>query len=41
MKIKFSMPVIMVDDIRRSKSFYQDLFDLEIEEDFGEYISFT
>jgi predicted enzyme related to lactoylglutathione lyase len=40
-KIDFSMPVIIVKDIQISKKFYQELFDLEIREDFGENISFT
>lgn len=41
MKVEFSMPVIIVRDIERSKRFYQDLFDLVMEHDFGENISFT
>ncbi|MBD3227874.1 MAG: hypothetical protein GF329_06770 [Candidatus Lokiarchaeota archaeon] len=39
-KIKFSMPVILVNDISLSKKFYQDLLSLEIENDFGENIVF-
>ncbi|MGC9308149.1 MAG: VOC family protein [Thermoplasmatota archaeon] len=36
----FKMPVIFVDDIAVSKQFYQNLFELTIEHDFGENIVF-
>jgi predicted enzyme related to lactoylglutathione lyase len=36
----FKMPVIFVDDITVSKQFYQNLFNLTIEHDFGENIVF-
>ena len=39
-KIKFVMPVIFVQDMARSREFYQKLFNLEIEHDFGANISF-
>lgn len=39
-KINFSMPVIFVDDIKVSKDFYQNIFSLEVEIDFGENIVF-
>lgn len=39
-KINFSMPVIFVKDIYISKTFYQKLFSLEVEMDFGENIVF-
>ncbi|MGL1935024.1 MAG: hypothetical protein OCD01_08390 [Fibrobacterales bacterium] len=39
-QITFSMPVIFVKDIEASKKFYQDIFSLEIEHDFGENIIF-
>ena len=39
-KINFSMPVIFVDDIKVSKDFYQNIFSLEVEMDFGENIVF-
>jgi predicted enzyme related to lactoylglutathione lyase len=39
-KINFSMPVFFVEDIEASKNFYLDIFDLEIEMDFGENIVF-
>jgi len=32
---KFSMPVIFVKDISASRKFYQEIFSLEIENDFG------
>jgi predicted enzyme related to lactoylglutathione lyase len=38
--VKFRMPVLIVKDISVSKNFYQDVLSLEIEEDFGENISF-
>ena len=38
--IKYSMPVLLVKNISVSKKFYQDLFSLEIENDFGENIVF-
>lgn len=38
--IKYLMPVILVEDIAISKQFYQDIFSLEIENDFGENIVF-
>jgi catechol 2,3-dioxygenase-like lactoylglutathione lyase family enzyme len=34
------MPVLIVNDIERSKIFYQELFSMEIENDFGTNISF-
>lgn len=34
------MPVLLVNDIITSKQFYQDIFSLEIENDFGENIVF-
>lgn len=34
------MPVLLVNDIDTSKQFYQDIFSLEIENDFGENIVF-
>lgn len=37
---KFSMPVIFVEDIQISKKFYQNLFSLEVEMDFGQNIVF-
>ena len=37
---KYSMAVILVNDVLVSKKFYQDLFSLEIEHDFGVNISF-
>ena len=37
----FKMPVIFVDNITISKKFYQHLFNLEVEYDFGENIVFT
>ena len=39
-KTRFSMPVIFVNSIETSKKFYQDIFALEIEQDFGENIVF-
>ncbi len=39
-KIEFIMPVIFVDDIKRSREFYQNIFSLEVEMDFGENIVF-
>lgn len=36
----FKMPVLFVDDITVSKQFYQNLFNLTIEHDFGENIVF-
>lgn len=39
-KIKFLMPVIFVEDIKVSKDFYQNIFSLEVEMDFGENIIF-
>ena len=39
-KINFTMPVIFVKDIKVSKDFYQELFSLEIDADFGENIFF-
>jgi predicted enzyme related to lactoylglutathione lyase len=39
-KINYSMTVIFVEDISISKAFYQNMFDLEIEMDFGENIVF-
>lgn len=39
-KINFSMPVIFVENIKISKEFYQNIFSLEIEMDFGENIVF-
>ena len=36
----FKMPVIFVDDVTVSKQFYQNLFKLTIEHDFGENIVF-
>lgn len=39
-KINFSMPVIFVKDIEVSKKFYQDIFSLEVDMDFGENIIF-
>lgn len=38
--IQYSMVVLFVEDIDKSKKFYQDLFSLEIEHDFGENVSF-
>lgn len=38
--LEFKMPVIFVDDIRRSKAFYEEILGLEIEHDFGENVSF-
>jgi predicted enzyme related to lactoylglutathione lyase len=38
--IKYSMPVLFVKDIEISKTFYQELFALKIENDFGENIVF-
>lgn len=38
--IKYEMPVLLVNDIDTSKQFYQDIFSLEIENDFGENIVF-
>ena len=38
--IKFSMPVIFVKDISASRKFYQEIFSLEIENDFGENVAF-
>ena len=38
--IQYLMPVLLVRDISVSKEFYQDLFSLEIENDFGENIVF-
>jgi predicted enzyme related to lactoylglutathione lyase len=34
------MPVLFVDDIKTATEFYQDLFELDIEHDFGENIVF-
>ena len=39
-KTNFSMPVVFVEDIEISKNFYQDIFALEIENNFGENIVF-
>lgn len=39
-KTTFSMPVIFVNNIATSKKFYQDIFSLEIEHDFGENVVF-
>jgi predicted enzyme related to lactoylglutathione lyase len=39
-RIKFAMPVIIVNDIAISKKFYQNIFSLEIENDFGENVVF-
>jgi predicted enzyme related to lactoylglutathione lyase len=39
--IKFVMPVIFVDNIAVSKEFYQYVFSLEIENDFGENVVFA
>jgi len=39
-EVKFSMPVIFVEDIQISKKFYQNLFSLEVEMDFGQNIVF-
>ncbi len=36
----YMMPVLFVDDIGTAKQFYQSLFDLDIEHDFGENIVF-
>ena len=38
--IRFAMTVILVDDIDKSKRFYQNLFDFTIQHDFGENIVF-
>ena len=38
--IKFQMPVLLVKDISISKKFYQEIFSLEIENDFGANIVF-
>jgi len=38
--IKYEMPVLLVSDIAISKHFYQDLFSLKIENDFGKNIVF-
>ena len=38
--IKYSMPVLLVKNISVSKKFYQDIFSLEIENDFGENVVF-
>ncbi len=38
--VKYRMPVLLVKDISVSKRFYQDLFSLEIENDFGENLAF-
>ena len=38
--VAFSMPVIIVEDINTSRRFYQDLFGLEVEHDFGENVVF-
>jgi catechol 2,3-dioxygenase-like lactoylglutathione lyase family enzyme len=40
MPTSLSKPVIFVKDVSVSKRFYQDLFSLEVEHDFGEYIDF-
>ena len=39
-KIQFMMPVIFVEDVKRSREFYQNIFSLEVEMDFGENIVF-
>ncbi|NPV50912.1 MAG: glyoxalase/bleomycin resistance/dioxygenase family protein [Candidatus Methanofastidiosum sp.] len=39
-KLNYSMTVIFVEDISISKNFYQDIFGLEIEMDFGENVVF-
>lgn len=39
-KIYFSMPVIFVEDIKVSREFYQNIFSLEVEADFGENVVF-
>jgi len=39
-KIYFSMPVIFVEDIKVSREFYQHIFSLEVEADFGENVVF-
>lgn len=39
-KINFSMPVIFVEDIKVSREFYQNIFSLEVGEDFGENVVF-
>jgi len=38
--IKYKMPVLLVKDISISKKFYQDIFSLETEHDFGANIVF-
>ena len=38
--IQYVMPVLLVKDVSVSKEFYQDVFSLELENDFGEYIEF-
>ena len=38
--LQYSRVVLFVEDIDKSKEFYQDLFSLKIEHDFGENISF-
>ncbi len=39
-KIQFMMPVIFVEDVKRSREFYQNIFSLEVEMDFEENIVF-
>jgi len=39
-EIYFSMPVIFVEDIEVSREFYQNIFSLEVEADFGENVVF-
>jgi len=39
-KIQFMMQVIFVEDVKRSREFYQNIFSLEVEMDFGENIVF-
>ncbi len=40
-KVTYSMPVLLVSNIELSTRFYQDLFGLEIEHDFGENVVFS
>ncbi|MBC3889559.1 glyoxalase [Acetobacterium paludosum] len=39
--MKFEAPLLVVDDINRSRAFYCDVFDLEVVMDFGENITFN
>ena len=39
-KIKFVCPLITVEDIKKSRTFYEKVLEQKIETDFGENISF-